>query len=445
MTSEPGRGFRAFFVGVIARGLDAASGLLLLPLIVARFSAPEVGLWYVFLTLQGMIILLDFGFQPTIARGFASAFAGARSILRQGLDTNSHSEPNYPLVHELIHVARRLYGFLCLGVIALMATGGLAFVYFLAQRDGIPLTEVVPAWLLFSGAMGLTVYFLWISPLLLGAGRVSANYSFLAANRFTFTATAAVLLLCGVGLIALPVAVILGSLVGRLVAGRSMSDIIKRAREYPATQGNHLLKTLWHNASRMGLVSASGFLAVRANVFVVSVYAGLGSSAAYSISLQLMTSLMSVSLLPSQILMPKAVAARIRDDYPTLRKVFWTTTVVAVGVFAAGLIFLTVAGPILLRLVGSNVDLLPTSLFVLLGVIMLLETNHTNSAMMIATSNVMPFTKVAVISGVAIAILSPALAWGGLGVLGVILAQGGVQLAYNNWGWPLMAWRQVRG
>ncbi|MFN3557886.1 MAG: O-unit flippase-like protein [Brevundimonas sp.] len=431
-------------VGVVARGLEAASGLLLLPLIVARFSPAEVGLWYVFLTLQGLIVLLDFGFQPTIARAFASAFAGARTLLRQGLDTDSHSEPNYPLVREIIDVARRLYGLLSIGVVLLMATGGLAFVWFLAGRDGIPLAEVLPAWLLFSAAMGLTVYLLWISPLLLGAGRVAANYRFLAVNRLTFTVAAAVMLSNGVGLIALPIAVIFGSLAGRLVASASMSDILRRASAFTAAQGDHLLKTLWHNASRMGVISASGFLAIRANVFVVSIYAGLGPSASYSISLQLLTSLMSVSLLPSQILMPRAVAARIRSDQPALQRIFWITTLTAVGVFGAGLVSLLFVGPFLLDLVGSNVNLLPTGLFAILGAIMLLETNHANSSMLIATSNIVPFTKAAIISGLSIAILSPALAWAGLGIAGVILAQGGVQLAYNNWAWPLLAWRQVR-
>ena len=439
-----GSGFVSFCIGVAARGLEAAGGLLLLPLIVTRFSPAEVGVWYIFLTLQGLIVLLDFGFQPTIARAFASAFGGARMLMREGLHTDRQTTPNYALAGEIIHVARRLYGFLALAVIGVMATVGLGFLWFLIQRDGLSIASVLPAWLAFAVAIGMTVYLMWVSPLLVGSGKMTANYGFLLAGKLTFIATASALLLGGMGLLALPIATFAAALAGRLVAQPFLAEIVRPALQAcPASRDPELLSVLWHNASRMGLVSAGGFIITRANIFVVSVFTGLAASAAYAISLQLLTALMAVALLPSQIAMPRIVAARLASNKALLKQIFLLTTVVAASIFAAGLLFVLISGPPLLARVGSTVELLPTMLLTLLGVVLLLETNHVNSALMIATANVIPFVRSAVISGLAVVVLATLAASLGFGLQGVILAQGVAQLAYNNWRWPLAAIRQL--
>jgi uncharacterized membrane protein len=39
-------------------------------------------------------------------------------------------------------------------------------------------------------------------------------------------------------------------------------------------------------------------------------------------------------------------------------------------------------------------------------------------------------------------LLATLVSWLGWGLIAVIAAQGLVQLAYNNWRWPLRAWRE---
>ena len=66
-----------------------------------------------------------------------------------------------------------------------------------------------------------------------------------------------------------------------------------------------------------------------------------------------------------------------------------------------------------------------------------LEWNHSTFATLITLSNRVPFVKASILSGGAIVILSFLSVWlTPLGILGLILAQGMVQLAYNNWYWP---------
>ncbi|MBL3945452.1 polysaccharide biosynthesis protein, partial [Bacteroides thetaiotaomicron] len=48
----------------IAKFLGIASGLLVLPFILNRLTAEEMGLNYLMLTIGSMVSLLDFGFSP---------------------------------------------------------------------------------------------------------------------------------------------------------------------------------------------------------------------------------------------------------------------------------------------------------------------------------------------------------------------------------------------
>ena len=54
--------------------------LVVLPLIVTRLEAPEIAVWYLFVTLIQLQLLADLGFSPTFVRVFAYAAGGGRSV-----------------------------------------------------------------------------------------------------------------------------------------------------------------------------------------------------------------------------------------------------------------------------------------------------------------------------------------------------------------------------
>ena len=74
-------------------------------------------------------------------------------------------------------------------------------------------------------------------------------------------------------------------------------------------------------------------------------------------------------------------------------------------------------------------------------IITFLEAHHAQYASLVVTENRNPFVAPALLSGLVIAAGSLWLA-PRLGVTGILLAQGVVQLAFNNW-WPVL--RAIRG
>jgi hypothetical protein len=435
----------AMLVGLVAQALQYGSALMLLPFLVTRLSAAEVGIWYVFVTVQGLALLADFGFQPTIARAFAAAFGGARELRTTGLATEASREPNYHLARQVLKAARWLYLGLALVTAAILLTVGTRYIVSIATGQVPDLQDVILAWTVFSAGTALNLYLVWVSPLMLGSGRVTQNYLFLIAGRGSFALIGIGVLMAGGGLLGLAIANLVSNVLARLVAIPLMRPVAASLKgTVPASEVRDTLARLWPNAGRMGLVAVSGFLITRANVLILSTFVGLETAASYAISLQLLTALAMVAMLPTQIALPRIVELRIRDDMAGLRHLLLGRMAFFFGAYMAGAVAIVIGGQFGFALVGSEVELLPQALLSLLALVVMLEMNHSNAAFVITTANDVPFVAPALLSAAAILLLSMGLVWAGMGAFGAILAQGLVQGAYNNWKWPLTAWRGVQ-
>lgn len=440
------RGHSALGVGIVAQFLQYGSGLILLPLIVTRLSGAEVGIWYIFITLQGLAALADFGFQPTFARAFSSAYAGATQIMRRG-HAATEDDANLPLVNDLIRLCRRFYSALSIAVIAVLILIGLLYLPSLIRGESPSVEYVQGAWAILSAGTALTIYFAWNTGFLFGAGRVSATYWAQIASRAGFVVIGAVALLNDWGLMGLAFGYLASVLASRIIIQWTMLPLLRELRSVKLSSGPEargaLFSALWPNSIRMGSVALGGFLITRLNVLIASSFFSLEAAASYAITLQLMMAVNSVAQLPINVALPQMVRLRAKGQTRELRTVWLARQALLLALFLAGAACVAFLAQPLLELVGSNVALLPTPLVLLMGLVLLLEANHASCALVITTGNNVPFVAAALLAGVAVAALSVFVAWAGMGIGALILAQGMVQLAYNNWKWPLVLWREL--
>jgi O-antigen/teichoic acid export membrane protein len=437
---------RQFVVGFVAQGLQYGASLLLLPLMVTRLSTAEIGIWYILLTAQGLATILDFGFNGAFARNIAVGMSGARSIQRHGVSADVHQEPNYDLVARIVRAARLWYLGISAMVLLVMLTLGLWYVNQLAVGHTIGLGYVRGSWCVMSFSLAFTLYFSWVNPVLVGSGRVEHDMISQIVNRGGFALLGAVMLLMGGGLLSLAVAQLIAVALGRGVAALYMRPLLRR---FPTvheswTEMLEFIKTLAPNASRFGFASLSGFIITRANVFAVSTFVGLSAAASYAISLQLISAVMQAAQVPHQVAFPKLVDAHVKADRPRLWRMTVSLTLAYVGLFSVGAAAVVLGGPAMFEAMGSHTHLLPTSLLFLMALVFLLEGVHWTSALVLLTGNRVPFVTAAIVSAVAVAIGSSVAGWMGWGVFGILAWQGIVQLAYNNWKWPLVVYRETR-
>ncbi|KFI08776.1 O-unit flippase-like protein [Massilia sp. BSC265] len=429
--------------GYVAQALNLGGGLLLLP-ISARYLSPEdLGLWFVFTALAGLAQLLELGFQPTFARNAAYVYSGAQQLAKTGLPAraNQESGTNVVLLASLLEAARTVY----------RAVAGLAGVFMLLLGSLYIKTLLTPnqdaahsllAWGMFSLGSIINFYFAYINGFLQGRGDVTQWSKVTVFTRGSLVLFSVSALLMGYGLFGLGIASLLSAAVGRATAHHYFTKdaLIERMRntEITAEGKREILRTLWHNAGRLGVVQIGAFLIQRGNVLIAASFVGLAASGSYGITVTVLMALSGMASVVCQLQLPHLASLQASYNRKAAAEVLGETFLMSWVFFLLGLTFVVVAGDGLLTLIGSRNHLLPWPLCLMLGIVMLLEMNHSIAASYLTTLNKVPFVGAAIFSGIGVTLLTLLLIKP-FGIAGIVIAQGAVQLAYNNWKWPLEA------
>lgn len=428
--------------GYIAQALNIGAGIILLPVILYYLPPEDVGLWFVFVTLGSLAQLLEFGFQPTLVRNTAYVYAGAKELVHKGLPPPpAPGQPlNHALLKELVQTSRHIYRIVALVCFITLLGGGTAYIYSVLTPEQNPVIYL-GAWTAFAFGYIATFYYGYFNGLLLGRGDISKANKVIIFTRGSLIILGATFVALGYGLPGLGMASLMSALLGRWIAHQYyFSKDRPEAREAhsSAHQPPKLLGTLWHNSWRLGAVNLGAFLIQRASILIATSSLGLAASASYSMTITILMALSSVSIVIANIQLPHMSVLQAGRSRDQLKEIFGEIVILSWGVFLCGLLIIAWFGNSALSAISSQTPLLPTPELLALGVILLLELNHSVAAAYLTTKNEIPFLNAALLSGIAIVVLAAA-SIGTWGVWGLIFAQGVVQLAYNNWKWPYLA------
>jgi O-antigen/teichoic acid export membrane protein len=200
---------------------------------------------------------------------------------------------------------------------------------------------------------------------------------------------------------------------------------------------NYMVRLLWHNSYRMGIVQLGAFLIQRSSLLLASSFLGLSVAASYGMTMTVLLTITAVGMVIMQVSIPKISALQSGNAQgEDLVKKYGEVLLISWFFYIVSAILLISFAPLFLSLISAKTQLLDTGLLVFSCVIFALELNHTIAATYLTTTNRVPFVMPAILSGVSIVLLGLVLVqW--LGVGGLLLSQFIIQLAYNNWKWPL--------
>lgn len=437
------------FWGYLAQALNIGAGLILLPVILKYLPPAEVGLWFVFITLVGLAQLLEFGFNPTISRNTSYIYAGATSLQKDGLPTSqaNSSLVNLHLLASLISTARKVYGLVSLLAAVLLLIVGSIYISTLITEETENKPTLILAWISFASGYVITLYYGYINGMLHGRGDVTQSNKVVVATRGLLVVVGSYAVIEGHGLLGLGLASLLSSGIGRIIAAHyffsKTRPEMRAIRSDPLKKADDLTNLLWHNASKLGAVQIGSFLIQRGNILIASSALGLASAASYGMTATILTVLITVSSVLCQLQLPSLNAMQSKNERESLVAIYGQIQLSSWAVFTLGLFVLAVFGNTVLNSMGSDTKLLAWPLLLSLGIIYLLELNHSIAATYLTTVNKIPFVKAALISGVSITTLAILFA-DAYGIVGLIAAQGVVQLAYNNWKWPTEAQKHLQ-
>jgi O-antigen/teichoic acid export membrane protein len=418
-------------------GLRLASGLLLLPLLLAKLPEAEFGMYQVFLSLAALLPILDFGFSVSIDRYVSYAMAGARELKPMGLTPHEgESTPNVPMLWELLETTRRLFRYMSLAAFLLLGAIGTGAVAWRVQETAEPIYTWA-AWAVTLGSVVLEIYAGWWNVFLRGMNEVllSARISVLAYGLKLVLAIA--LLLAGAGLLAVPVAGLFSSLLQRQLSRHHCLKRLGPAPPHGSWQTNALLKILWPNSWRVGLQFLSGYLATQANVLICSTFFGLTAAGQFGLSLQIVGIIQGMATVWTLVKWPLVGQYRSRGDYPALRRLLWPR------LWLQSLTFLLLAGagwffgPTLLKWQGSGKELLPPLLFGLLLGNGFLESQFSFWTTLLSTENRIPslWPTVATNASSLLLVLS-LIHFAGLELAAPVLSPLLAGSLFNYWFWP---------
>lgn len=429
-----------------AKIFSIGSGFITLPLILHLLTPEEIGMNYLMLTISSMIGFLDFGFSPQFGRNFTYVSSGAQKLKRQGIEENINGNVNYHLLATMIQTAKFVYRRLAIISLLLMLIGGTAYIYYVT--DGFSKVEYsLYIWLIFCISSFFSVYYDYYVSLLSGSGMVAEASKAGVYSKIINIVLTLSLLLLGIGLFAVVLANFVSPFVSRYYCFKCYFTPERKEKLNVSITKQEIYQTfsiLWYNAKKLGVSYISGYLTNKMGIFIIGFYLSLSEIAQYGLMVQFATILVGFATTLFYTFVPQFSSLRIENNLPKFKLLLSFTMSFYLLIMFLGSIIVIFVCPFVLEIIKSKTELPQMFVVGLYFLVTTLEYNHSCFAALITTKNEVPFVTSGIYSSCIILLLTLlSLHFTSLGLFGVVLSQFVVQIAYNNWKWPLWVFRDL--
>jgi hypothetical protein len=347
-------------------------------------------------------------------------------------------EPNWQLLGLLKDAVQKWYLLTSIILGAILLTVGSWFIKNRIEEGGLP-SSLLLCWMVFSLTTTYGLANLFWGSLLVGIGSVRSAAKIGLVSQAIGVAVTVVGLSFGLGIWVYSIVCVVSALISRIWSERALRrDAPLPKLKASKSEVNSIFGVLWPMAWRQGVVMIGAFFIQKGNTIICSSKLGLEETSRYGLSLYLLNIIFQVAVIPLSLKWPMIGKLRVSGETVKIRGLFFRRLYCGLGLAVFGVALAAFVFPSVLNLMGSKTGLLPSSLFCVLGLILMLETHHSAYASLVISENENPFMLPAIISGVCI-LLASWWAAGRWGVWGLILSQGFVQLLWNNW------WTVLRG
>lgn len=432
--------------GYIAQFLSMGSGIITLPFILNHLSADEIGLNYIFITISGIVALVDLGFAPQFARNFSYIFSGAKDILEEGI-AETDEKIDYRLLKYVLASAKHIYGALSILSIVILLCVGTPYVYEVTHSfTAVP--NCLTTWVVYSAGIFFQVYFTYYSSMLIGAGLIKEQKYTIVVHKLLYMVIVIGCLYLGLGLVSVALGQLIAPFAGRWLAHHYFytPSLRQELAKHIANDKKiifDIFRKLWYNAKRNAVMNIGAYAILRLSMFIAGLFLSLAEFGSYGLMVQLTAILGVSSCTYIQILQPKLASLRAKSKLPELLASFSKGMKIYYLMFITGSIVFIFWGEPILSLIKSNATLPSRSILAVYCIVMFLEYNHVNFSILISTNNHIPFAPASIITGTAVVIgVFLVVKFTTLGILGLILVQGLCQLVYQNWKWPYEALKE---
>jgi O-antigen/teichoic acid export membrane protein len=424
----------------VATIFKIGASVLLLPLVLKMLPSEEVGIWIIFSSISGFVLLLDFGFNSAFTRNITYIFSGVKELKVEGISgfKDAGSNIDYGLLSGIINAMRLFYFQISLLLLIIVGIFGTYYISILLGKYSGNISHIYFAWVLLVFISSYNLYTQYYEALLLGKGLVKRSKQITIIAQLVYLLIASVLVIQGFGLVAIVAAQSVAVVITRVLSYKIFftNNIINSLKTAIPKDRKDIIKTIYPNAIKLGFTSLGAYLVSRSTVIIGSLYLSLDEIASYGVSMQVITLLISIAGIYTATYFPKIADLRVINKTNEIKDVYIRGTVVSIIIFIICGFMLVFFGNIVLHALGSKTFLIEKILLATALIISFLEMNQSIAGSILLTKNEVPFYKHSIIAGIiSIILLIVFFEYSNLGLWGIILAPGIAHL-YNNWKWP---------
>lgn len=183
----------------------------------------------------------------------------------------------------------------------------------------------------------------------------------------------------------------------------------------------------------------------RSSIFIGATFLTLVSIASFGITRQLIEVLTALANITLATYLPKIAKLRVDDDLETVKFIYIRGIIFSNILFIIGGLCLFFIGPLVLAAFASNTQLVESRVLAAMIFSSWIGLNGGISGAVISTRNVIPFMKPSIYSGIAtIALLLIVFNFTNLGLFGMAIIPGFVDLCYQGWKWPYEVFKELK-
>jgi O-antigen/teichoic acid export membrane protein len=414
-------------VGAILR---VGAQLALLPAILFYLTPKDQALWWVFVALGNFANLADFGFAQAIVRIYNYLWAGADDFEEQGLPgTVQRAEPNIDGVITLNHTVQHLYWRLSLGATFFLAVGGTLYLSKTVSPTTVPhLWYLWAAYVLAVGFNFSTSYWLLACQ---GINRVREVQLAYVWSSLTFLLSVMILLKLGLGLAAIVIGTAARGIVLRQVGRATLFKVIPNLSQNKKPDFK-ILRKIWPNARRFGLLSITGYWAANGLVLMSGYFLGPEMTASVGATNTAGNFVLNFAGMWLNVKWPEITMMRTQGKLEAMSRLFARRLGMALATFILLASVIAVAGNALLEWKGSRTHLIPLRFLTIYFAYLLQQFIYIQFATLVFTENIVPFCRISVLTGFAMITLSIFLVpW--LGLWGLLLGPFLAESLFTAW------------
>lgn len=388
--------------------------ILVLPLLLNRFSTEEIALWYLFSIIIGLQMLVDLGFSPTFSRVIAYGMGGLNTDELKDLRSIKHSvkqsEPNWKTIEKICSTMRAIYLRLTGISIFLLATlGTWALVKPVSATADI--TSAWIAWGVILIVSTLTLLGNTYNAYLQGVNEIALLRRWEALTSLGAIASTFLVLLLGGGLLGLVIAhqswKVLNILRNRWLCTKVEDGRFQKFRGWKIDPT--VFNAVWSSAWRSGLGVFMTYGLVQLSGIIYAQVGEVSKVASYLLALRLIQMVSQFSQAPFYSKLPVLAKLRSEGNLKQQVSIAKRGMLLAYWTYVVGFIGLGIFATPLLKLIGSNAEFVSPSLWSLMGLGIFAERYGAMHIQLYSTTNHIIWHIVTGVSGTIYLVISLAL------------------------------------